>query len=62
MCQEQSEIVEIHPDSCLCRTGTKFILFTELVLTTRLFARTVMKIKPEYLRAIGKMFAPKEED
>ena len=52
-----SKVVEIHPDSCLNRTGVKVILFTELVMTSRLFARTVVKVKPEWLiQAGGKEF------
>lgn len=43
----------IFPGSCLSGKGPEWIMAAELIETTRLFARTVAPIRPEWLEAIA---------
>jgi len=43
----------IHPGSNLFKKGGKWIMAAELVETTRLYARSVAKIQPEWIEKVG---------
>ncbi len=43
----------IHPGSNLFKKGGKWIIAAELVETTRLYARSVAKIQPEWIEKVG---------
>jgi len=43
----------IHPGSALYKAAPKWIMASELVRTTKLYARCVAKIKPEWVERIG---------
>ncbi|MFN4148110.1 MAG: ATP-dependent RNA helicase HrpA [Rhodocyclaceae bacterium] len=43
----------IHPSSALAKKAGRWIVAAELVETSRLFARTVAKIEPEWLEEVG---------
>ena len=44
----------VHPGSYLHRTAAKWIMAGELVETTRLFARTVARIEPQWIEQAGR--------
>ncbi|MBY0312726.1 MAG: ATP-dependent RNA helicase HrpA [Phycisphaerales bacterium] len=49
--------VQIFPGSTLFKKGPKWIMAAELVQTTRLFARTVTRVEPEWIEELaGHMF------
>ncbi|MES2408553.1 MAG: ATP-dependent RNA helicase HrpA [Pseudomonadota bacterium] len=43
----------IHPGSALAKKSPKWVMAAELTETTRLYARTVAKIEPEWLEAVA---------
>lgn len=43
----------VHPSSCLFKKAGKWVMAAELVETTRLYARTLAKIQPEWLEKVG---------
>ncbi len=45
--------ISLHPSSALFRKGPRWIVAAELVHTTRLYARTVAKIQPEWIEELG---------
>jgi ATP-dependent helicase HrpA len=45
--------IAIHPGSGLFKKGPKWLMAAELVQTTRLYARTVAKIQPEWIEELG---------
>ncbi len=44
----------VHPGSYLHRTGAKWLIAGELVETTRLFARTVARVEPQWIEQVGR--------
>lgn len=55
--------VQIFPGSTLFKKGPKWIVAAEIVQTTRLFARTVARIEPEWIEELaGHMFQRQRTD
>ena len=59
--QDQNEYVGarglkhfIHPGSCLFKPKPKWIMAAEQVETSKVYARTVAKIEPEWIESVGK--------
>jgi ATP-dependent helicase HrpA len=53
----RGNVVQIFPGSVLFKKGPKWIMAAEVVQTTRLYARTVAKIEPEWIEELaGHMF------
>jgi ATP-dependent helicase HrpA len=53
----RGNVVQIFPGSALFKKGPKWIMAAEVVQTTRLFARTVARIDPEWIEELaGHMF------
>ena len=46
---KNSQTVHIHPSSCIFDVNPKWVLYYELVLTSKEFMRNVMPIQPEWL-------------
>ena len=44
----------VHPGSYLHRTAAKWIMAGELVETTRLFARTIARVEPQWIEQVGR--------
>jgi ATP-dependent helicase HrpA len=45
--------ISLHPSSALFRKGPRWIVAAELVHTTRLYARTVAPVRPEWIEELG---------
>jgi len=53
----RGNVVQIFPGSALFKKGPKWIMAAEIVQTTRLYARTVARIEPEWVEQLaGHMF------
>jgi ATP-dependent helicase HrpA len=53
----RGNVVQVFPGSVLFRKGPKWIMAAEVVQTTRLYARTVARIEPEWIEELaGHMF------
>ncbi|KAG0269632.1 hypothetical protein DFQ27_002853 [Actinomortierella ambigua] len=50
---KSKQTVMIHPSSSLYQTNPKWVVYYELVLTTKEFMRVVMEIEPEWLREVA---------
>lgn len=50
--------IHLHPTSALCSLGTQpdFVVYHELVLTSKEFMRNVTQVQPEWLAELGPMF------
>jgi pre-mRNA-splicing factor ATP-dependent RNA helicase DHX16 len=46
---KHNQTVTIHPSSCIFQINPKWVLYFELVFTTREFMRNVIEIQPEWL-------------
>jgi pre-mRNA-splicing factor ATP-dependent RNA helicase DHX16 len=46
---KHNQTVNIHPSSCIFQINPKWVLYFELVFTTREFMRNVIEIQPEWL-------------
>ncbi|KAK0287175.1 hypothetical protein LTS00_010213 [Friedmanniomyces endolithicus] len=53
--------VHIHPSSVLMETKPKWVLFYELVLTSKEFMRSVMPLRPEWLTEVAPHYYKGEE-
>jgi len=49
----QGNKIALHPSSALFKKGPRWIVAAELVHTTRLYARTVAKIQPEWIEELA---------
>jgi ATP-dependent helicase HrpA len=59
----RGNVVQIFPGSVLFRKGPKWIMAAEVVQTTRLYARTVARIDPEWIEELaGHMFRHQVSD
>ncbi|CCG84041.1 protein of unknown function [Taphrina deformans PYCC 5710] len=58
---KSGQTVYIHPSSTLYDKGTKYILYYELVLTTKEYVRSVLEIKPEWLNVVAPHFFRKSD-
>ncbi|KAG8629091.1 hypothetical protein KVT40_002956 [Elsinoe batatas] len=52
--------VHLHPSSVLLESKPKWVIFYELVLTSKEFMRSVMPIKPEWLNEVAPHYYTKE--
>lgn len=53
----RGNVVQIFPGSVMFRKGPKWLMAAEIVQTTRLFARTVARVQPEWVEELaGHMF------
>jgi len=50
---KHQQTVQIHPSSCLFKERPKWLIYHELVFTTKEFMRQVIEIKPEWLVEIA---------
>jgi len=48
--------VHVHPNSCLFENQPKWVIYNELVFTTKEFMRDLIEIKPEWLLEIAPHF------
>eukprot|EP01127_Copromyxa_protea_P017583 TRINITY_DN5380_c0_g1_i1.p1 TRINITY_DN5380_c0_g1~~TRINITY_DN5380_c0_g1_i1.p1 ORF type:complete len:1028 (-),score=194.31 TRINITY_DN5380_c0_g1_i1:35-3118(-) len=53
---KHNQSVQIHPGSCLFKEPPKWVIYHELVFTTKEFMRQVIEIKPEWLVEIAPHF------
>ncbi|CAJ0907893.1 9182_t:CDS:10 [Entrophospora sp. SA101] len=58
---DPSRVVHIHPSSSLFEEKPKFVLYFELVLTSKEYMRQVMEIKPEWLVEAAPHYYSKED-
>lgn len=59
----RSESIHLHPSSVLFKKGPRWIVAAELVQTSRLFARTLARIEPEWIEELaGHMFQHQRSD
>jgi len=53
--------VLIHPSSCLHKEPPRWVIYNELVFTTKEFMRQVIEIKPEWLTEVAPHYFKKED-
>lgn len=58
---KSGQTVYIHPSSTLYEKGVKYILYYELVLTSKEYVRNVLEIKPEWLGLVAPHFFKKSD-
>lgn len=58
---KSGQTVHIHPSSTLFQKGTKYILYYELVLTTKEYVRSCLEIKVEWLPLVAPHFFKKSD-
>lgn len=58
---KSGQTVYIHPSSTLYEKGIKYVVYYELVLTTKEYVRSVLEIKPEWLTQVAPHFFKKSD-
>jgi pre-mRNA-splicing factor ATP-dependent RNA helicase DHX16 len=58
---KSGQTVYIHPSSTMFEKGAKWILYYELVLTTKEYVRSVIEIKPEWLQQVAPHYYKKSD-
>lgn len=53
--------MEIHPHSSLFGQYPRFVVYTELALTTKEYMRSVCEVKPEWLAEVAPHFYKQQE-
>lgn len=58
---KNGQVVYVHPSSTMMEVNPKWVLYFELVLTSKEYMRSVMPIKPEWLSEVAPHFYKKKD-
>ena len=50
---KNNHVVNIHPTSCLIKENPRWVIYNELVYTTKEYMRNIIEIKPEWLMEVA---------